>query len=271
VGGGEHAVVLGHPVPSAPHPATAMKLGVMQPYFFPYIGYFDLIHSVDRWVVADTVQYIRHGWINRNRVLHPTSGWQYIIVPVRKHHREIPINEIQIAEGSDWRERTLNQLRHYRGRAPHFGAVMTLVDDCLNMSDQSLSRLNVAIMRRVCHFLEIPFVFHTLSEMGLALGPIEGPGDWALRIAEALGAREYINPPGGSELFDNAKFAASGIRLTIQPPVEFTYECQGYRFEPMLSIIDVLMWNSRERIGAFLAERRREMNRAVSTDMPLRE
>jgi len=234
-----------------------MKLAVMQPYFFPYLGYFDLIHSVDQWVVFDTAQYIRHGWVNRNRVLHPTNGWQYIIVPLVKHHRHVPINEIRIVERSDWREYIERQLQHYRGRAPHFSSVMTLVDNCLNVSDRSLARLNVEIIGKVCRFLDIPLALHNLSEMDLALGPIEGPGDWALRIAEALGAREYVNPPGGKDLFDGAKFAASGIRLTIQQPIEFTYECPGYRFEPGLSIVDVLMWNSRERIAAFLAERRR--------------
>ena len=65
-----------------------MRLGIMQPYFFPYLGYFDLINSTDRWIVFDTVQYIRHGWINRNRILHPNEGWQYIIVPIMKAKRE---------------------------------------------------------------------------------------------------------------------------------------------------------------------------------------
>ena len=236
----------------------------MQPYFFPYLGYFDLIHSVDQWVVFDTAQYIRHGWINRNRILHPTRGWQYIIVPLRKHHRQVRINDIQIVEGSGWRERIERQLQHYQGRAQHFDTVMTLVQSCLSVPDQSLSRLNVEILRKVCGFLDIPLAVSNLSEMDLALGPVEGPGDWALRIAEALGAREYVNPPGGKGLFDPAKFAARGIRFRIQEPVEFSYECAGYRFEPALSIVDVLMWNSREQIRAFLAERRRPENHAAA-------
>ncbi len=77
-----------------------------------------------------------------------------------------------------------------------------------------------------------------------------------MRIAEALGAREYVNPPGGKDLFDPAKFAASGIRLTIQEPVDFRYEVPGYVFEPALSILDALMWNSRERLKAYLSGRR---------------
>jgi hypothetical protein len=236
-----------------------MKLGIMQPYFFPYLGYFDLIHSVDEWVVFDTPQYIRHGWVNRNRVLHPTEGWEYVIAPVRKHHREARIHDVRVVEGDAWVERIERQLEHYRGRAPYFDSVTALVRDCLSDSERSLSRLNVRILSKVCAFLGVLFPCRILSEMELPLrGPVEGPGDWALRIAEALGAREYVNPPRGKELFDRMRFATAGIRLTIQRPVEFTYDCPGYTFEPSLSILDVLMWNSRERVRNFLDERRRE-------------
>jgi WbqC-like protein len=234
-----------------------MKLGIMQPYFFPYIGYFDLIHSVDQWVVFDTPQYIRHGWINRNRILHPTAGWQHIIAPVRKHRRAVPIGDIRVVEDGDWRALIPRQIEHYRGRAPHFEAVAALVQDCLRSPEPSLARLNVQILEKVCAMLEIQFAPRYFSAMNLPLGAVDGPGDWALRIAEALGADEYVNPPGGIDLFDASKFAASGIRLTMQRRADFTYECRGYRFEAALSIVDVLMWNSVEQIRAFLDGRRR--------------
>src|SRR5678815_4096817 len=112
-----------------------MKLGIMQPYFFPYLGYFDLIHRVDEWVVFDTAQYIRHGWVNRNRILHPTEGWQYVTVPIQKHLQDISICDVQIVSGGGWRERLERQLHHYRRRAPHYDAVMALVHECLNLPD----------------------------------------------------------------------------------------------------------------------------------------
>ena len=118
--------------------------------------------------------------------------------------------------------------------------------------ETSLSRLNVAILAQVCEHLGIPFHSRFFSEMQLPLGPIGGPGDWALRISEALGAAEYINPPGGVDLFDPRKFADCGVRLTIQKLIDFSYDCRGYEFVPHLSIIDVLMWNPRERIEEFL-------------------
>ena len=86
-----------------------MKLGIMQPYLFPYLGYFDLINSVDRWVVCDTCQYIRHGWVNRNRILHPTKGWQYIVVPLTKHERNASIDSITVHADAKWKARILGQ------------------------------------------------------------------------------------------------------------------------------------------------------------------
>jgi hypothetical protein len=227
----------------------------MQPYFLPYIGYFELIYRTNRWIVFDTAQYIRHGWVNRNRILHPTQGWQYIIVPAQSHEQKTPINQIRIAEDSRWRDKLLGQLQHYRKRAPYFETVIDLVSTCLQDTDGSLNQLNVRSLARVCAYLGIPFHHSLFSEMDLALGRVEGPGDWALRIAEALGANEYLNPPGGADLFDRAKFEAAGITLAIQTPVDYLYACGDYEFQPSLSIIDVLMWNSPNDVRAYLASR----------------
>lgn len=232
-----------------------MKLGIMQPYFFPYIGYFELIYQSDYWVVFDTAQYIRHGWVNRNRILHPKHGWQYIVVPVQGHVQKTPIKDIRIVEGTAWRERIIGQLQHYKKRAPFFGVTIEIIRQCLDCAEKSLSRLNVACLEAVCSYLGIPFQYSYFSEMNLSLGPVEGPGDWALRIAQALQATEYINPPGGVGLFDRSKFENAGIRLTIQQPVDFVYECNGYTFEPNLSIIDVMMWNSPDTIKGYLVSR----------------
>ncbi len=118
-----------------------------------------------------------------------------------------------------------------------------------------MSELNVRSLDVVCDYLEIPFACSVFSEMDLALGPVEGPGDWALRISEALGASEYINPPGGVDLFDPHKFEQAGIKLIIQAPVDYQYNCNGYQYQPSLSIIDVMMWNSPEDIRSYLTSR----------------
>jgi hypothetical protein len=233
-----------------------MKLGLMQPYFFPYLGYFDLIYQTDLWIVFDTVQYIRRGWMNRNRVLHPHQGWQYITVPVRKHPRHTPIRAIRIADDLPWRQKIMGQLQHYRKHAPYFSQTMDLVTSCLESHETSLARLNVRCLQRVCEYLDLDFNVRFLSEMNLQLGPINAPDDWALQIALALGAEEYVNPPGGEGLYDAQKFADAGVKLTIRhlPPME--YACPGYEFIPNLSIIDVLMWNDPAQVRAHLERHR---------------
>lgn len=229
-----------------------MTLGIMQPYFAPYLGYFDLIRRSDEWVVFDVVQYIRHGWINRNRILHPTEGWQYVVVPLRKHHQTTVIAEIQPAEGRVWRDRILGQLQHYRRRAPHFDFVEEMMREVLGHSHASLVHLNVDLLQAVCDRLGLRFAPRILSEMKLGLPSVHEPGQWALEIASALKADAYINPPGGAELFDRRAFDARGITLIIQNKLCFSYETPGYVPTADLSIIDVMMWNTPEQIRACL-------------------
>ncbi len=221
-----------------------MMLGVMQPYFFPYLGYFDLINRSDRWIVFDTPQYMREGWVNRNRILHSREGWQYIIVPLKKHCRDTPINRVDAVEFPDWRRTIVNQLTHYRGRAPFYRETIDLLEDCLAGKEQNLSRLNVKCLGKVCQYLHIPWEPEMFSEMHLPLGEIVEAADWALRIAQAAGATAYINPPGGVALYDADRFARHGIRLYLQEDFNFVYQCAGYTYLPKLSVLDALMWVS---------------------------
>ena len=91
-----------------------MKIGIMQPYFFPYLGYISLIKHTDEFLLFDPVQFIRHGWIERNRILKPGAGWQYISVPLKKHEQTALIQDVQIDNSQNWREKILAQLGHYK-------------------------------------------------------------------------------------------------------------------------------------------------------------
>jgi len=233
-----------------------MKLGIMQPYFFPYLGYFDLINNSDRWIIFDEVQYIRHGWMNRNRILHPKEGDLYIIVPLRKHLRSTAIKDIVISDDPKWKNKILGQLNHYKKNAPHFRETYSFVEDCLSINEKSLSRFNSLILEKTCMKLGISFEYEIFSEMALGLGRIEDPGDWALRISEALGVKEYVNPPGGVTIFDIEKFKSAGIKLIIRNISPFEYSTRGYDFIPNLSIIDVMMFNSVEQIKTFLDKKK---------------
>jgi hypothetical protein len=231
-------------------------LAGMQPYFFPYLGYFDLIYNVDTWIVFDTPQYIKEGWVHRNRILHPKEGWRYIIVPIQKHAMDTPINKIAICSDQPWKEKVMRQLSEYKKKAPFYKPTVSLVEDCLAIEEPLLSRLNIFILEKVCDFLDIPFRGSVFSEMNLELGAVTKSGDWALRICQAMGADVLVNPPGGRHLYDAAEFQRNGVRLIIREFENMVYSCEPLKFEPALSIIDVLMWNSPKTIRDYLESKR---------------
>ena len=240
-----------------------MKLGIMQPYFFPYVGYFDCIYKTDRWIVFDVVQYTPKSWMTRNRILHPSSGWQYIKVPVKKHKRFAKIKDIKVKAPEEAKERIAGQLQHYKKKAPYFRQVLGLVEDAFSrrLSD-SLVDINIAAMAAVCERIEIPFEYEVLSKMGIELPEIEHPGQWALEISHALRADTYINPPGGRELFRSEEFKRRDINLEFAKLVSFEYSCPGYAFIPHLSILDVLMWNAPESVTAYLKDTAKRIHHA---------
>ena len=222
-----------------------MIVGCMQPYLFPYLGYFDVVNRCDRWIVFDTDKYKPRHWINRNRILHPVTGWQYFSVPIDRQTKNAPIKDVRILDKEASRCRILGQLRHYRDlAAPFYERTVTLVDTCFaETPGDSLRDLAVAGLARVCDYLGIAFDPVLLSESGIVLPAIDRPGEWALEICSALGAHDYINPPGGRALFDEDSFRRRGIRLHFTDLIDFKYDCPNGRFIEHLSIIDVLMWN----------------------------
>jgi hypothetical protein len=231
-----------------------MKLALMQPYFFPYLGYYDLINRTDRWVVFDVVKYASRSWMNRNRILHPKEGWQYIGVPVGKHSAQTAIKDVRLADKEAAHRRIMGQLAHYRlGRAPFYSQVTRLVDECFRRLDgDSLRDLNILTLEVPCEYLGIRFDYSILSQMSLRLPDIQHPGQWALEISDALGASEYMNPPGGKDIYRPGEFRARGIALSVLELIDFRYPCGRYGFVERLSVLDVLMWNSPEHVKEHL-------------------
>jgi hypothetical protein len=222
----------------------ALRLGIMQPYFFPYLGYFSLIANTDSWVVFDVTQYTPKSWINRNRVLHPERGWMYVTVPLHGSTRNMAIHDARVLSVADSHRSVLGKLSHYRHRAPHFARVCDLVEQTFaSTADDSLVHLNVRALESVCSYLDIPFRYRLGSEMNLPAGRVTHAGGWAPLIAESLGADEYLNPIGGMDLFDRDEFAGAGVALAFLETPAFVYPTPGFEFEPGLSILDVLLWN----------------------------
>ena len=222
-----------------------MKLGIMQPYFFPYIGYFQLINAVDTFVLLDDVQYIRHGWINRNRILKPNVGWQYIYAPLNKSSMTELIKNVKVDINKKWKELIIRQLDHYK-RSPFFQETIEIVKEILfGNSEQSISKINFFIIKRLCRYLDIKTEIMLSSEHNFNYANVGDAGEWALRIAEQMNVSEYINPVAGAELFDQAKFLSSNIKLSFLKSDSILYSQRG-NFEACLSIIDVLMFNGKE-------------------------
>ena len=223
----------------------SLMLGIMQPYFFPYLGHFALIAATDQWIVFDVAQYTPKTWINRNRILHPKKGWQYVTMPLSNSSISIKIHEAQILDLLKAKANIVGKLSHYKNRAPYFTNVNALVHQLFDLStDNSLARFNIRGLDAVCQYLGIPFNHRIFSELNLPLPEKLKPGDWALEICSLLGATGYLNPVSGRSLFDPEAFARRGISLHFAATSQFVYPVKPFQFEPSLSILDVLMWNS---------------------------
>lgn len=222
-----------------------MRLGIMQPYFFPYLGHFSLIASVDQWIVFDVTQYTPKSWMNRNRILHPKEGWQYVTVPLSNSSTSIKTYEAVPQNMADAKKSTLGKISHYKRYAPMFYKVHKLVEKAFDCAiDGTLVDLNVSALSAVCDYLDIPFSYRVCSRLDMDYPSSLGPGGWAPYICNQLGATEYVNPVGGKEIFDIAEFQRHNISLYFAEFTEFHYSTSPYTYEPNLSILDVLMWNS---------------------------
>lgn len=178
-----------------------MRLGIMQPYFLPYLGYYSLIKHTDKWIVFDPVQFIRHGWIERNRILKPSEGWQYIAVPLVKHIQGTLIKDIKIRGEEDWRNKIFRQLDHYK-KAPFYKETIHVLNEAFDIDTDSITLLNANVLNVTCKYLQIPFNYTIFSDVDIEIEPVNDAGEWALNISKALNASEYINPAGGIEIFD---------------------------------------------------------------------
>ena len=227
-----------------------MKTAIMQPYFMPYIGYFQLIYNTDRFILLDDVQFARHGWIERNRILRQGGDWLYIKVPVkRKNGRETKIREVEIDNALPWKEKILAQLQGYKRKAPFYYDTVRVIQDVFSNEYGSITCLNRDALAGICRYLGIDREIKIFSDMGLEIAEPEASDEWALNICRALSdVSEYWNPQGGAVFFDRGKYERSGIPIRFIEPVIEPYFQGSSNFQGSLSIIDVMMFNPVEAI-----------------------
>jgi hypothetical protein len=230
-----------------------MKLAIMQPYLFPYIGYFQLIGAVDQFVIHDDVQWIKGGWINRNRIL-VNGEPRYITLPVQKGASTASINEREFPPTIDEvKQKVMRQIRGAYQKAPHFDAVNSLLSRCFASQERNLSAFVVNALHECCRYLRLETKLVLSS--GLRKDNALKGQDRVLDINSVMGATHYINPIGGTELYEKERFRKQGVTLNFLKTRNVAYKQFANReFVPSLAIIDVMMFNSSRELANLLNE-----------------
>ncbi len=229
-----------------------MKVAIMQPYLFPYIGYFQLINSVDAFVIYDNIQFSKKGWINRNRIL--VNGTDaYITLPLKKDSDYLNVIDRQLSD--DWpleRKKFLNRITESYRKAPQFTTVYPLIEEAVLHEEKNLFRYILNSLQVVNRYLEIntPLVVSSSVEIDHSLKAEKK----VIALCRELKADTYINPIGGVELYDKAGFKAEGIDLQFLKANAVSYPQLKNEFVPFLSIIDVMMFNDLESLKRIIRE-----------------
>jgi hypothetical protein len=224
-----------------PNPERGSSLGVMQPYLFPYLGYFQLIAAVDKFVVYDDVNYIKQGWINRNRIL--VNGDAHLFtLPVKNASsfttiREVGLDTVQV---SAWRDKFLRTMAQTYNRAPNFKAVQELLDRVFAAPHGRLVDLLVAGIREVMAHIGLETELVPTSS-GYANRNLSGQAR-ILDICSQEEAGRYVNAIGGKELYDQSAFAQNGITLSFLRSGLPEYRQGRHPFVPGLSILDAMLF-----------------------------
>jgi len=221
-----------------------MNLAIMQPYFFPYIGYFQLIEAVDVFIVYDNIKYTKKGWINRNRMLQNGKDVMFSI-PLKKGSDFLDVCEREIAVDFN-RKKILNQFKCAYQRAPFFAEVFPLIEQIVGHEDSNLFRFLHHSIVKTCEHLGITTEIRISSEISIEHSLKNQ--DKVIALCESVGASTYVNAIGGMEMYSKETFRLKGIDLKFIQSKPFEYTQLGNEFVPWLSIIDVMMFNPLDTI-----------------------
>ena len=226
-----------------------MKIGIMQPYFLPYIGYWQLLNVVDKYVIYDDVNYINRGWINRNRIL-LNSKDKMITLSLKEVSQNKLIKEIELLNNEKEREKLLKTISQSYKKAPFYDEVYPLIEEILNYKEINLEKFLENSIKKIIEYLEIDTTILISSEIEKD-NMLKGKNK-ILDICKNLGASEYYNAIGGQELYSYEEFNKESIKLKFLKSGNIEYKQFKNEFIPNLSIIDVMMFNSKEKIKEFL-------------------
>lgn len=240
-----------------------MKLAIMQPYFFPYIGYFQLIQAADKMILYDLVTYRKASWINRNRLIDRSKkAITSFGVPVQKFRFGTLVRDIRINQTTDW-PAYIGRLIYYNyKKAPQFDTVYPLVKELLTFETDSIHEFNSNAIKQLASFINIDTeithenTHYIKLEEELALMELHDLSNVKSRriieICRREGSPHYLNPSGGQALYQRSTFLDAQMGLSFVKSGEISYKQFIEPFTPNLSILDVLMHNSKEQVQQYI-------------------
>ena len=220
-----------------------MKLAIMQPYLFPYIGYFQLINAVDKFILYDDVTFIKKGWVNRNNIL-VNGGKHLFTIPLKNASQNVLIKDLQLAVSEKWKKKFLKTLEHAYSKGPFFEEVFFIVEKVINTKTKFI---------RDWHLKSFEFIN---QHLGINTMIVESSTIYKnkklkeqrriLDICLQENASNYINPIGGQELYDLKLFMNNGVKMNFLKTEETIYPQFNNDFVPWLTIIDVMVFNGKD-------------------------
>lgn len=228
-----------------------MKTVIMQPYFFPYLGYWQMILTADTFVIFDDVNFIKRGWINRNNIL--INGSAHLIsLPLLAASQNKHIKDIWVTDSLKDKEKLLKTIEVAYKKAPFFNDVFPIVYDTVLSKDNNLARLLRNQFESVFNYLDVKA--KVLFSSDIDKNEDLRAQDKIIDICKRLNTTHYINAIGGTDLYDRQAFANEGMKLSFIKMRPIDYKQFNNEFVPNLSFIDVLMFNSRRDVGLMLNE-----------------
>lgn len=226
------------------------KIAIMQPYFFPYIGYYQLINSVDEFVIYDNIQYTKKGWVNRNKILFNNKEYTFTL-PIQKDSHTLNIDKRYISENwNSERDKLFTKIKISYSKAPFFFETIKLIEEIFFYENHNLFDFLFNSLIKTCNHLSIDTKITISSNIDIDHN-LKGK-DKVISICEKLKCSDYINAIGGRNLYNKSEFSEKNINLHFIKSNPIIYKQNNADFFNGLSIIDVLMFNDTESINNHL-------------------
>lgn len=226
-----------------------MKVGIMQPYFFPYLGYWQLINAVDKYVIYDDVNFIKNGWINRNNIL--LNGKKHLVtLPLEGASPFLLINQIKTTSRTKDKEKVLKTIVQSYKKAPYFEDVISIIENTVLNDSEFIGNALIYSIKSVIAYLDINTEIIISSELDKDISL--SSEDKVIHICKLLNASNYLNAVGGQELYNKSNFEKQNLQLSFLKMNQKSYKQFDNDFVPNLSMIDVLMFNSPASITEML-------------------